>query len=96
LDINVTIQTTSNNYYLFIYLQRLHPSIQKPIKQIKNKSLSESNSQDSDNKKLKKQNQSLWTVNRKNEEKNKIKAKVFLKKHTNIYIPVYNLYSPEK
>lgn len=71
----IFIQTTFNNY-LSIYLQRLHPSIQKPVKQVKDKSLSENDSQP-DSKKLQKQN-CLWNTNMNNGEKNKIKAKVFL------------------
>lgn len=63
-----------------MYLQRLHPSMQKTVKVIKDKSLSENNSQpdsNNNNKKLQKQ-KSLWTTNTINEEKNRIKEKVFL------------------
>lgn len=74
-----------NTCYLFTYLQRLHPSVQKPTTQ-REKSLKESNSQsNSDNKKLQKQ-KSLWTTDIKNKEKNKIKAKVY------IYILIFFLY----
>lgn len=86
------IKTISNNYYLFIYLQRLHPAIEKSIKQVKDKSLSESNSQLEDNNNKLQNKKSLWTVHKKNEQENKKKEKVCLNiLISNIYIFTYNL-----
>lgn len=76
LFIFLTIHNTCYLFITYIFIQRLHPSIQKPPTQIKDESLKKSSSQsNSDDKKFQK-GKSLWTTGITNKEKNKIKTKV--------------------
>ncbi|GAB1860470.1 hypothetical protein CAJAP_01549 [Camponotus japonicus] len=68
--LSTPLNSTGN---LYKHLRRLHPAIQKSIKQVKDKSLSENNSQLENNNKLQNK-KSLWTANIKNEEKKKEKV----------------------